>query len=282
MKYILAILPLPALAFTLFANVTLQFANNRVPVYVVDEGNNACANGNFDEDDLVIYTQEAIRMWNSVPTSNLELFYAGVSPGSGTDFTTGELCNWDDPYPPAACANPTKVPQVSGIYIACSLNANDNQNFPQTGTFNASILGSTTMNNISGRDVVGSVVLLNTATGAVAIQNKTQQEIVAIIAHELGHAIGLGHSEKDYALMFSQLEGVRVNLSQDDINGVTYLYPMVFDGCGLLGTIADKRNHPPNPTGFSFALMLLSFILSGQFFAWINRRLRSRRQVLLK
>ncbi len=267
MKWIslLSTLPLHVWGFTLFANVTLQFGHHEVPVYVVDEGNNACAHGNFTEDDLVGYVEEATRMWNSVSTSKLVLVPAGKVSGSSTDFTTGELCNWDASYPPSDCTNATKVPQVSGIYVACSTNANDNQNFPQTGTYSTSILAATTMNNLSGTNIVGSVVLMNTADSSVAIKDKSASEIIAIVAHELGHAVGLGHSEQTHSLMYEQSLGVRTALTVDDALGVSYLYPVKLDGCGLFGTIKriDEENEPRNPTGFSFALILLGFLLVG-------------------
>ena len=58
------------------------------------------------------------------------------------------------------------------------------------------------------------------------------------MAHEIGHALGLGHSEDNEALMWSTNSGVLDRLSQDDIRGISYLYPNKLDGCsGILGTI---------------------------------------------
>ncbi len=257
------LIPFETYGFTLFANVTLQFANPVVPVYVIDDGTSACANGNFTEDDLVNYTTDAIQMWNLVSTSTLNLQFAGkIDPGN-TDYTTGELCNWAASYPPADCGNATKVPQVNGIYIACSTNNNASENFPQDSAYNSNILAATTMNNISGRSIVGAVVLMNTAQAGVALAGKSATEIIAVVAHELGHAVGLGHSEQTQSLMYEQSVGIRTALTPDDALGITYLYPVKFDGCGLFGTIKriDEDSEPTNPTGFSLGIMSLGFLL---------------------
>lgn len=44
--------------------------------------------------------------------------------------------------------------------------------------------------------------------------------------HEIGHAIGLEHSERRDAIMWPWFEGYRANvkLKQDDINGIQSIY----------------------------------------------------------
>lgn len=52
---------------------------------------------------------------------------------------------------------------------------------------------------------------------------------VAAAAHEFGHALGLGHSEYEWALMYPYIDvyylkhGV-YHPTQDEINGINYLY----------------------------------------------------------
>lgn len=50
-------------------------------------------------------------------------------------------------------------------------------------------------------------------------------DVQTVWLHEFGHGAGLGHSKIDGAVMEPYYEGVRRALHQDDINGITSLYP---------------------------------------------------------
>jgi hypothetical protein len=58
-----------------------------------------------------------------------------------------------------------------------------------------------------------------------------------VYLHELGHALGLGHSSDTSAVMYAYYGGPHCSLSQDDVNGVSSLYP---DG----GTTPAPTNTP--------------------------------------
>ena len=90
-----------------------------------------------------------------------------------------------------------------------------------------------------------------------SFNSKSRGEQVAIIAHEIGHAIGLGHSQFDHNLMYYQSISTRERLGWDDIDGVTYLYPteQPIGGCGVIEDIS-KNNFL-----MSFLIGILFFML---------------------
>ncbi len=55
----------------------------------------------------------------------------------------------------------------------------------------------------------------------------TQIDLESVTVHELGHILGLGHSQDPNAVMYASIgEGVvKRDLQQDDINGIQTLYP---------------------------------------------------------
>jgi hypothetical protein len=82
-----------------------------------------------------------------------------------------------------------------------------------------------------------------------------------IIAHEVGHILGLGHSQDPAALMYYNAGGkAALTLGQDDIDGISYLYPRnelggdKMMGCAL---VATPRGAPPPPPGTMMILALL-------------------------
>jgi len=50
-------------------------------------------------------------------------------------------------------------------------------------------------------------------------------DLESVILHENGHAAGLGHSADTSAVMYAYYSGLRRNLHQDDIDGISFLYP---------------------------------------------------------
>lgn len=121
----------------------------------------------------------------------------------------------------------------------------------------------------SGGYAASGYLVLNATAGRANISRFNQEVLKVIIAHEVGHVIGLGHSHDTHALMYySGSMKTTLSLSQDDVDGIEYLYPrneLGSDkplGCGLV-----KNNHHAGPGNFSkmisiLFLLLIPFLLS--------------------
>lgn len=244
MKYlVLLLLPQLAFAFTLNNSIGARYKENKVQVRA---GLNSNCN-NVDMQEVAGLINDAIKnFWNTVPTSRLQLEDGGsfdVSDG----FVTGELCLIG-----GSCVG-TPIPAVTDIVITCNENTT---NFP-----NSSLLALTLPTVISGKDIKGSVIIINNLPSSTFKNLNTNQKI-SVISHEIGHAIGLGHSDDRSALMFFSVVPVRNSLGRDDMDGVTYLYPVQGDMFGLgcfLGNIESSEMNSFWPTALLGLLLALSF-----------------------
>lgn len=240
----LILIPSFAQAFTLNNSIGARFGENSVSVRV---GINPTPCDNIDLDEVTGMLSAAINdYWNTVPTSRLKLTDGGSYNTADDDFHTGELC-----LTGGICGG-TPVPGVSDIVVTCNKNSS---NFTA-----GSLLALTLPNVIRGKDIRGAVILLNDLS--TTFDQLSYDKKVAVISHEIGHAIGLGHSEERAALMYYAVVPQRNSLGQDDIDGVTYLYPMQFDvfgaGC-FLGSTADT---PTTGGGSFWPTALLGLVLA--------------------
>jgi len=234
-------------AYTLNNNFGAAFSSNEVRVTVDEQ--TTCVDLNltvYELSDMV--KKAASTYWNTVPTSALEVKSSGFNQAV-TNINSGVLCApTDDTCISSAGIN--IIPPVDGIVIGCNDN---NANFDTSH-----VLAVTVPNNFSGRKIKGAVVLLN--TNSAALKNLSYNDKVAVIAHELGHALGLGHTDDKAAIMYYRTIDQRKKLGEDDMRGISYLYPIKLDFGGLLGgcgTIStDTKNPPKNPP---FIWMVISF-----------------------
>lgn len=257
---------LSSFAWTLNNNFGASFKDNHVKVYV-DEST-VCPNNRLTPDELESLIKPSVDdFWNEVPTSNLRLEAAGFSSHINT-INQGRLCSPTDDACIAAgeaagndgTPEDGLIPAVDDIIIACNSNP---LNFG-----GGNVLAVTIPNKFSGKKIKGALILINEASTSFGDLSRSDQ--IGVIAHEIGHAIGLGHSKDKAALMYYRTVSLRSNLGQDDVNGVSYLYPIVMDIFGLsedgaleggflgsCGTISTDKKNPPGPP--PFLLMGIAF-----------------------
>lgn len=239
-------------AYTFNNNFESSFKDNNVKVYV-DELT-TCANAGMTVYELNDLVGPAVdKFWNRVPSSNLRLKSGGFSTAT-TNINTGRLCApTDDDC--ITTAGATVIAPVNEIVIACNNNA---LNFG-----GANVLAVTIPNNFSGKKISGAVIIINESSTIFSTLSKSDK--IGVISHEIGHAIGLGHTDDTSALMYYKTVNQRKALGADDMRGVSYLYPMQIDGFGLLGgcgTITTGNGTPLEKfpfmqMGASLAVMIL-------------------------
>jgi hypothetical protein len=215
-------------AFTITTSNFLKFAK---PEITINVANVDCANAGMTASQLLDRAMEAADLyWNTVATSALELKRGSlVAANLLTDVSLI-----------------ASKGETGTILIGCN-NAH------------ASFAGASTtvgLGQISDSGGVRGIVLINDQNTSVATTNSLT--VLALIAHEMGHAIGLGHSEDPIALMYFSLGGkTQERLTQDDWDGATYLYPhdSAPGSCGTIGF--TDGNGGPGGKQLPFSLMLL-------------------------
>lgn len=228
-------------AWTLSSGAISRFPSDTVSLNVAT--NDSCSNAGITHAELLNEAFEAAEQyWNQVPTSRLRFIkgttkavdaYSIASQTSGA--TQGEIL--------LGCKDEADFGSIGAIAVGGNLVA-----FPD---------GSITKAWVS---VDGSA--------SSTYDSLTKTERLAVLAHEIGHAIGLGHSEKD-SLMYFSILSTREKLSDDDMAAVSWLYPNrsdSFDVLGSCGTIATMGGGGNGPGPFQFILtaflgmlMVLSF-----------------------
>lgn len=248
---IISLLSLKAHAFTLNNSVTLVFGKDEVRVNVA---NVTCSNIGIDTHELLSIAGEAVdQYWNRAPTSRLKL-RAGSVISANAAYGTDLICNAGtdcDPNPALAVA--------SDVLITCNTNA---ANFSSSA-----ILAVTVPNNISGKTINGALIMINDLAGN-QFASKSRAEKVSIIAHELGHTFGLGHSPVKDSLMYYATVDMRSSLGSDDIDGISYLYPKQQPvSCGSV----DMKNNPNSWLG-----LFIGFSIVAMFYRFQSRYLKLR------
>lgn len=160
-----------------------------------------CVANGIPDAKIVEGIKWAIEFWNDVPESRLKLSYGGKSSATLTD---------------------TRIP-VNEIIVGCG---------PLP---NLQILGATQHDRANG----SARVAMNEA---VYTGSYNENSFIGTMTHEIGHGIGLYHSNDPASVMtYADHDWVDKPkyISQDDIDGVVYLYPNKSELGGLLGSCSS-------------------------------------------
>lgn len=217
-------------AFTLNNSAYLTFASDEIRVNVSKDN---CNNIGVTNAELLEIAGLAVdRFWNSVSTSRLKI-RKGTLIEVSSAFYTDSICEIG-----TNCTPNPDLKVTRDILISCNNNTSDNFKSNR-------ILGLTVPNNIEGQTLVGSLILINDVL-TNHFKSKGRDEMASIIAHEIGHAIGLGHSPVEDSLMYYATMSQRKALGLDDVDGITYLYPkeQPISMCGsVVMNSTDHTNH---------------------------------------
>lgn len=241
-------------AFTLNNSAKLVFAKDEIKVNLA---RGFCNNLGISDDEFLTFISTAVdQFWNRSPTSRLKL-KKGTLLDVSSDFQTATICT-----PSTNCVPNPDLAVPSDILITCNNNAS---NFSSS-----SILGVTIPNNISGKTILGSLVMINDLA-STQFSTLSSDEKVAIIAHELGHAFGLGHSPVEDSLMYFSTVTKRDALGRDDIDGISYLYPkqQPISSCGTIDL--NEKNGASNIPSFMLGLFVFGIVFLCKKKSFISR-----------
>lgn len=226
--------------FTLNNNIAARFEQDEV--YVNVSAASDCTNAGTTKEEILYMAEVAgKRFWNIVPSSRLKIL-RGQEINVDPKFETGPICESIVNDPAACPAN--AIPQVgSQILIAC--NNDTSRNFPASD----GIIAQAMPNHLQGQFIRGAILLIND-TASSPFGSFSLEKKMTIIAHEIGHTIGLGHTPAKRSLMYYDSAYDHKYLSPEDIKGVTFLYPKKekyagIAGCGTV-SIGDDDSSPPN------------------------------------
>lgn len=218
-----------AFSWTHVGNNIHGWKQNPVTIYVNSQ------NCSLSESEINEIVDIAMMTWNGVGESSLVVKRAESSV-TVADFLAG---------------NVTELP-----VILCDPNFST-----QVGASGANVIPAATFKTEADSEgnLSYSGILLNSQTGTGAnVANLSRGQVELTLAHEIGHALGLGHSSQPEALMYYSLGSKeKAVLTEDDIDGLSHIYPRNEFSGGVLGCSAVKLQSPHSSSKFPWALAAL-------------------------
>jgi hypothetical protein len=191
----------------------------------------SCTGLGISASDLNTAIDEALAEWNSVPSAGIKFERGGTTASTGN-------------------TNPPT--------IYCSNSLTD----PNT-TLGVGQVGGT----LYGRPISGSLALNGASASNGYFNNLGSVEKTVVVAHEIGHVLGLGHSAENSALMYYQISSkVSSRLSQDDVDALTWLHPRQEPSDGVFGCASVQTPSggagPGSSSNAALSFFALMFLLA--------------------
>ncbi len=161
------------------------------------------SNCTVEESVLRGVIQDGVDTWNSSPGAGLKLELASEDATDGhTEYSNG---------------NATQVPLILCDPLIGAHNSVDTEYVP----------AATRVSPGNGGHIDYSAIYLNAEEGSGAEISQLELGQLAItLTHEMGHALGLGHSSDRSALMYYSIsDKTAAVLTEDDMDGLAFLYP---------------------------------------------------------
>ena len=228
---------------------TLQIEQDGTPILpwnsssiTFDVNSQDCVAAGVSVDRLNTVLDASIALWNSVSNSSLQ-----VSRGSSVTTTYAQITSQTTSGNPLVLCDSQLATDLS----ASIGSAYDTNNIPAV---------TRVLRVDSSGHIALAVVLVNAESSkSAAIQNLIDHGDLfgVVLAHEMGHALGLGHTQDKTALMYFDASAkTKLSLSFDDWNGITYLYPRQELGSSLpfgCATVSGP-GQKPSPWGLGVVL----------------------------
>ncbi len=142
--------------------------------------------------------------------------------------------------------------------------------FSANQTLDADVIPAVTRLGASGGRVSFAGLILNAEAGKNAvISSLSTDKLVVVLVHELGHVLGMGHSSNVDAIMYYSISSkTSAILTQDDMDGISHLYPRNELSGGFYGCANTHQPRSSKNALWVLALLAVNLVFGR---AWLAR-----------